>query len=430
MIINKMPTGQSMDIVNGELDAYHAANGEMSANAFVEFVYGIKKEYAQNDIDDGKERKYIRTVKIDENHIFVSFIMDYVLHAEVLSITNGKVTQGTITKLSECYCMNGVQYAAKLSDGRICIAHSDSNHKKVYLCICSINDYVITVDILDFCIAEGEDYNNVLRVFPLSGNRVFVSYHSCKYGVICKTTSANEVIVGTQIISRATQYDSIAICDIDENKLLQVSRWNEVIYLSVITINDLSFEISTHDAGIKTVDFVRDSLSVAKINKNKYALHTFSGGSYVSIIDFDIETNIPTIKNGWVRVTNFSSNSTADRGAIIYTCGVIFPLYASYNSGSNTFISTVVCILDGSTISKVTDRLSVSSGNGVFKDNFNAIGFENGFAVVYQSKKFNIKAVDSYPYNSVTLTKNKIEGLTATKANETEHGKLWKLRED
>lgn len=203
------------------IEQYQVLTGEnVSAGDFVEFIGNYNIEDSVNLNNTSYSGMNLSAVKLDDTHVFIAHNADGSsgtstrLYGIVCSISNGTITAGTDTKLSNTTYGGEKISASALSESRVFIAHSGdgaNSSSKLYGIVCFITNNEITTIGTDTKLSDIGWSGSYISCAGFTSAVAFVCHRTSNnylYGIKC-SLSGTSITIGTDTQLNSTNYGAV-----------------------------------------------------------------------------------------------------------------------------------------------------------------------------------------------------------------------------
>jgi len=422
-----IPSGGSINIVNGIIEQYKAETSTISANTFVEFVnkYTFDTIGTDTQLSDVSNSYYhISAVALSDTKVFIAHRNGSYLYGIVCTINGTTITAGTDTQLSTGG--TSYQYASSvaLSDNKVFVAHRYGSY--LYGIVCTIDGTTITAG-TDTQLSTGSSAYSYASAVSLGENKVFVAYcyNSSYLGCIVCEINGTTITIGTetQLSTKGSSYEYASAVSLSENKVFVAHRnggSSNSSYLNgiVCTIDGTTITAGT-DTTISSTSNASYYASAVALNDNKvFVAHRY--GSYLGGVVCTIDGTTITAGTDTTLVSINYSYEYASAVALSNN-----KIFIAHRSGS--YLYGIVCTISGTTITAGTDtQLSTGSVSYYYAS---AVALSN--SKVFIARCYNADylggIVCNISVNTIQEATTKINGLTKTQCTTSTTGDVWAL---
>ena len=415
--------GGSANIINGVFEEYLASGEDINANNFVEFVNRLGQDTPVSTTDNTSTR--ISAVALDDKRVFLahSYNSNYYLYGVVLTLDKSGIAVGTDTALVQATRAGYRISAVKLADGSIFIAHSYDSSNYLYALTCSVDGDTISVG-TDTALVTTNNAATFLSAAAI-GNSVFISHMLSNYlnGIVC-TVSNGSITNGsdTEIDTGSTLTGNPETVLVGNTIFIAYGRSSST-YLFAIACTISGTTISKGSAVVleQSASLAGSTISLASLDGSKvFVAHSYNTFRYLYGQVCSVSGTTITVGGDYQLSTTVYTGTGIAAVAIGSDKVSIFHSYtASY------YLYNLVATISNTTITAGQNTPVLTEANsGTF---ISATQTDNGSVLVAHSSNSGNQLAAIAQGKLIQPTSTTINGLTKTKATETEAGKVWVL---
>lgn len=456
--------GGTSKIVNGILEEYYAESGTIPPNTFVKLNNSVEQPLGDSVnftiyTDDYYTSVPLAIVKLTDNKFFAVIRTGTYLYGTVVTVNGNTITKGSDVQITTYsgYSDAIEKSVVVISENKVVIFTSPTNEtvtaqdKTMYAIFCNISGATITVDIKTIVSPSGRtpDTYNKMSAKKISQNTIVVLYYTIFTSgkglefAICTLSNNDDITIS----SYGTLVNNTESIDADKYPAIYINN-----------TNTFSFVYVTENAN-KTLMLKRCTFKTGGIQNLSSAIVIESDGAdvYVNDVINDLEYN-----EKWLIVTGYESTEA------VYTYFIdpteltliqkkkTYEYYGRYGTGlsrmfymrciklnnsemvtifgadaSYTYLMTegITRLNDESFISfgTITNDFEIRNDTDAGKNTAIARVNNNTIIVLFHMGKTVYAILLRYNQNISKLSdsKDKIHGVTKTKATISSKGKVW-----